>query len=58
MPACLDCGFFGDDDAFPSLTEEQVREHFENGGFDSPESALEKVGAPYCPECDSDQLTD
>ncbi len=56
MPACADCGFVGGDEDFPEYTEDDIREHYEAGGFDCPDSALERVGSPYCPDCQSDQI--
>lgn len=57
MPACDDCDFIGEEDEFPDLTEDDIREHFRNGGFlDAPEFALSRAGTPVCPECGSSSI--
>lgn len=36
------------------VTEEIIREHYEEGGFERvPASAFERIGDPCCPECGS-----
>lgn len=50
MFICNDCSEVFEDPV--ELTEDDIRDHFENGGFSHvPQHALDRAGTHVCPAC-------